>query len=162
MRICLDWSEFTPLLDKKMLLLSPFCGRPQCETLIKDQSVREEPADQVYGDPNLKLLTMIIFSSAPPKWAPKHCAFRWSSPRSQRFPTGASIPVARKRLNFLLFSAEVIDLLGKRHKKNVRKVEKEYRTNYIGWQLSFDTRYFSKFKNSFRTFSKCFIAQFVP
>jgi hypothetical protein len=110
MRVCLDWAEFTPLLDKKMLLLSPFCGRPQCESLIKDQSVREEPADQVYGGPNSKLLIMINFSSAPPKWAPKHCAFRWSSPRSQRCPTAASIPAVRRRLNSLPFSVGAIDI----------------------------------------------------
>jgi len=47
MKICLNWNEFLPLLNQKMILLSPFCGRPQCETLIKEQSTREEQGEQV-------------------------------------------------------------------------------------------------------------------
>jgi hypothetical protein len=46
-RICLDWDQFTPLLNQKMLLLSPFCGHPECEKRIKDQSTREEPVEEV-------------------------------------------------------------------------------------------------------------------
>lgn len=55
MKICVDWKEFSPLLDQKMVILSPFCGSPNCETLIKDQSTREEPTDQV----NYLLLLLI-------------------------------------------------------------------------------------------------------
>ncbi|KAL3101119.1 hypothetical protein niasHS_001579 [Heterodera schachtii] len=45
MVICLDLEEMTPLLDKKCVILAPFCGRIECETSIKDFTVREEPAD---------------------------------------------------------------------------------------------------------------------
>lgn len=47
MKICLDWNEFLPMLNQKMILLSPFCGCPKCETLIKEQSTREEQGEQV-------------------------------------------------------------------------------------------------------------------
>ncbi|KAL7076885.1 hypothetical protein ACQ4LE_003821 [Meloidogyne hapla] len=47
MKICLNWNEFLPMLNQKMILLSPFCGRPQCETLIKEQSTREEQGEQI-------------------------------------------------------------------------------------------------------------------
>lgn len=33
-----NWSEFNPELNKKNLLLSPFCGEPACEDNIKEDS----------------------------------------------------------------------------------------------------------------------------
>lgn len=39
---CTDWSLFTPSLDNKKLLLSPFCGVPQCEDLIKQETSRDD------------------------------------------------------------------------------------------------------------------------
>lgn len=37
-----QWSEFLKALDKNYLLLSPFCGDPECETLIKKDSTRDD------------------------------------------------------------------------------------------------------------------------
>ena len=49
MNICLDWSNFSPLLNQKMILLSPFCGDNKCETEIKDKSTREGDDDIELG-----------------------------------------------------------------------------------------------------------------
>ncbi|EZA58690.1 Bifunctional aminoacyl-tRNA synthetase [Ooceraea biroi] len=37
-----NWNDFAPELNKKNLLLSPFCGEPSCEERIKADSAREE------------------------------------------------------------------------------------------------------------------------
>lgn len=42
------WSDFTKHLDSKNLLLSPFCGKIECEDLIKADSTREE-TDETAG-----------------------------------------------------------------------------------------------------------------
>lgn len=42
---CSNWADFNKLLDKKNLLLSPFCGQQTCEDTIKANSAREEPAE---------------------------------------------------------------------------------------------------------------------
>ncbi|XP_029173577.1 bifunctional glutamate/proline--tRNA ligase [Nylanderia fulva] len=39
------WSDFCPELNKKNLLLSPFCGEPKCEDNIKADSAREDTED---------------------------------------------------------------------------------------------------------------------
>lgn len=35
-----DWSQFTTNLDKKNLILCPFCGESSCEDKIKNESAR--------------------------------------------------------------------------------------------------------------------------
>lgn len=35
-----NWNEFCSYLDKKNILLSPFCGEPSCEDNIKGDSAR--------------------------------------------------------------------------------------------------------------------------
>lgn len=35
-----NWNEFNPELNKKNLLLSPFCGESACEDNIKEDSTR--------------------------------------------------------------------------------------------------------------------------
>jgi len=35
-----EWSDFNPELNKKNLLLSPFCGESACEDKIKEDSTR--------------------------------------------------------------------------------------------------------------------------
>lgn len=45
LKLCLDWKDFVALLDGKNLLLSPFCGLPECEEKIKADSAREEPGE---------------------------------------------------------------------------------------------------------------------
>lgn len=41
-KICTDWDEFKSLLDRKFVLMVPFCGRIECEDAIKRDSTREE------------------------------------------------------------------------------------------------------------------------
>lgn len=36
-----DWQEFLKKLNEKFTLIAPFCGRPDCEDMIKKDSVRE-------------------------------------------------------------------------------------------------------------------------
>jgi len=40
-----DWSTFTEQLDKKCIMMSPFCGREDCEENIKKDSARDEPSE---------------------------------------------------------------------------------------------------------------------
>lgn len=35
-----DWSQFGPNLDKKNIILAPFCGNEECEDKIKNDSAR--------------------------------------------------------------------------------------------------------------------------
>lgn len=35
-----DWTQFTPNLDKKNIILAPFCGSIECEDRIKTDSTR--------------------------------------------------------------------------------------------------------------------------
>lgn len=35
-----DWVQFTPTLDKKNVILAPFCGEGDCEDKIKADSTR--------------------------------------------------------------------------------------------------------------------------
>lgn len=42
LKMAKSWSEFRELLDKKNLLLSPFCGDKECEEKIKAESARED------------------------------------------------------------------------------------------------------------------------
>lgn len=37
-----DWAQFTPNLDKKNIILAPFCGDMKCEDKIKTDSTRED------------------------------------------------------------------------------------------------------------------------
>lgn len=38
--LCKDWPSFVTELDKKNILLSPFCGAIECEDQIKTDSTR--------------------------------------------------------------------------------------------------------------------------
>ncbi|EJD75277.1 prolyl-tRNA synthetase [Loa loa] len=44
-KIVLEWNDFRDFLDQKFILLSPFCGRVECEDEIKKESMREEEND---------------------------------------------------------------------------------------------------------------------
>ena len=41
--ITYDWKDFVPRLNNKKVLLSPFCGVPECEEVIKKESTVEDP-----------------------------------------------------------------------------------------------------------------------
>nr|6MN8_A Chain A, Uncharacterized protein [Onchocerca volvulus] len=44
-KIVLEWNDFRSFLDQKFILLSPFCGRIECEDEIKKESMRGEEND---------------------------------------------------------------------------------------------------------------------
>ncbi|KHN73220.1 Bifunctional glutamate/proline--tRNA ligase [Toxocara canis] len=44
-KLCMNWEEFKDLLDRKFILLVPFCGRIECEDTIKKESTREESTE---------------------------------------------------------------------------------------------------------------------
>lgn len=71
MIVCLDWTKFPAYLDKKMLLLSPFCGSIECENLIKEQSVREEPGE--HGTSQMGAKTLCIPLKQPDIALPEKC-----------------------------------------------------------------------------------------
>ncbi|KAK9509699.1 hypothetical protein O3M35_006955 [Rhynocoris fuscipes] len=43
MIVCKDWNIFCQELDNKNILLSPFCGKTECEDKIKEDSARNDP-----------------------------------------------------------------------------------------------------------------------
>ncbi|VDM24589.1 unnamed protein product [Toxocara canis] len=46
-KLTCDWNEFNSLLDKKFVLISPFCGGIECEEAIKKESTREESSSDI-------------------------------------------------------------------------------------------------------------------
>jgi bifunctional glutamyl/prolyl-tRNA synthetase len=40
-----DWQKFCTDLDKKNIIMAPFCGRIECEETIKKESARDEPSE---------------------------------------------------------------------------------------------------------------------
>lgn len=44
-KIVMNWDDFQSFLDQKFILLSPFCGRIECEDEIKKESMKEEKSD---------------------------------------------------------------------------------------------------------------------
>jgi len=69
--LCLNWEEFSPSLDKKNILLSPFCGEPSCEELIKTDSTRDEPAET--GVSAMGAKTLCIPLEQPKESLPEKC-----------------------------------------------------------------------------------------
>jgi bifunctional glutamyl/prolyl-tRNA synthetase len=53
-----DWKQFCTDLDKKNIIMSPFCGRVECEDLIKKESARDEPSEP--GAPAMGAKTLCI------------------------------------------------------------------------------------------------------
>lgn len=71
MKLCLTWNDFGPALDKKCILLSPFCGDIKCEEQIKEDSAREEPADA--GTAAMGAKTLCIPLEQPKERLPERC-----------------------------------------------------------------------------------------
>uniref|UniRef100_A0AC34QMH5 Proline--tRNA ligase n=1 Tax=Panagrolaimus sp. JU765 TaxID=591449 RepID=A0AC34QMH5_9BILA len=69
--LCLDWNNFANLLDKKNILLSPFCGEPACEDAIKADSTRDEPAEA--GVSAMGAKTLCIPLEQPTEKLPEKC-----------------------------------------------------------------------------------------
>ncbi len=58
-----DWTEFVSALDRKKLLLSPFCGAVKCEEKIKKDSKKDENADP--GAPSMGAKSLCIPNDQP-------------------------------------------------------------------------------------------------
>lgn len=65
-----DFAEFKNLLDKKFILLSPFCGAVECEDMIKKDSAREEVED---GAAAMGAKTLCIPLEQPAVELPEKC-----------------------------------------------------------------------------------------
>lgn len=45
MKLTKSWSNFKELLDQKFIILAPFCGDIDCESMIKKDSTAEDKTD---------------------------------------------------------------------------------------------------------------------
>uniref|UniRef100_A0A0K0EAL6 proline--tRNA ligase n=1 Tax=Strongyloides stercoralis TaxID=6248 RepID=A0A0K0EAL6_STRER len=71
MKICLKWEEFTPLLDNKCIILSPFCGGIDCEDKIKEGSQRIEVTEA--GQSSMGAKSLCIPLEQPDTPLPEKC-----------------------------------------------------------------------------------------
>ncbi|VDN03127.1 unnamed protein product [Thelazia callipaeda] len=70
-KIVLEWDEFRILLDKNYILLSPFCGRIECEDRIKKESARDEECEP--GASSMGAKTLCIPLEQPELSLPNKC-----------------------------------------------------------------------------------------
>ncbi|KAI6234488.1 Bifunctional glutamate/proline--tRNA ligase [Aphelenchoides fujianensis] len=71
MKLTTSWEEFNTLLNKKFILLSPFCGAIQCEEGIKKGSALDE--QDAEGLPTMGAKTLCIPLEQPKEELPKKC-----------------------------------------------------------------------------------------
>ncbi|CAI4224258.1 unnamed protein product [Auanema sp. JU1783] len=69
-KLCTDLTEFKKLLDEKYILLSPFCGIPDCEDEIKKATTREDGEGAQMG-----AKTLCIPLEQPSETLPSKCIF---------------------------------------------------------------------------------------
>uniref|UniRef100_A0A6P7FFN4 Bifunctional glutamate/proline--tRNA ligase n=1 Tax=Diabrotica virgifera virgifera TaxID=50390 RepID=A0A6P7FFN4_DIAVI len=55
-----DWSQFCPSLDKRNIILAPFCGEVQCEDKIKADSTRDAGENAEPGAPSMGAKSLCI------------------------------------------------------------------------------------------------------
>jgi len=55
-----DWKEVTPNLNKKKLLLVPFCGEPACEEAMKEKSKAEAAEEEETGGLKMGMKSLCI------------------------------------------------------------------------------------------------------
>ncbi|KAJ8944959.1 hypothetical protein NQ318_013107 [Aromia moschata] len=65
-----DWSQFTPNLDKKNIILAPFCGDSTCEDKIKADSARDDGEAVEPGAPSMGAKTLCIPLEQPAQIKP--------------------------------------------------------------------------------------------
>ncbi|CAG9813214.1 unnamed protein product [Phaedon cochleariae] len=58
--ILTDWSRFGPSLDKKNIILAPFCGNSNCEDRIKAESARDDGDNAEPGAPSMGAKSLCI------------------------------------------------------------------------------------------------------
>ena len=60
-----NWKTFCGDLDKKNIIMAPFCGAVACEELIKKESAKDEPSDS--GAPAMGAKSLCIPFKQPKK-----------------------------------------------------------------------------------------------
>ena len=67
-----SWDEFGSSLDKKLLIMAPFCGDGACEDLIKQNSARDSISEAPVepGAPSMGAKTLCIPFEQPKPLAP--------------------------------------------------------------------------------------------
>uniref|UniRef100_A0A0K0F769 proline--tRNA ligase n=1 Tax=Strongyloides venezuelensis TaxID=75913 RepID=A0A0K0F769_STRVS len=83
MKVCLKWEEFTPLLDDKCIILSPFCGGVDCEEKIKEGSQRIEVTEA--GQSSMGAKSLCIPLEQPSVALPKNCIHPECSQKAKFF-----------------------------------------------------------------------------
>ncbi|VDK79604.1 unnamed protein product [Litomosoides sigmodontis] len=83
MKTVLEWDDFRSLLDQKFILLSPFCGRIECEDEIKKKSMREEEDDP--RAPAMGAKALCIPFEQPDMLLPSNCINKNCSEKPQFF-----------------------------------------------------------------------------
>ncbi|CEF67953.1 Bifunctional glutamate/proline--tRNA ligase [Strongyloides ratti] len=73
MKVCLKWEDFSPLLNEKCILLSPFCGKIDCEEKIKEGSQRIEITEA--GQSSMGAKTLCIPLEQPDEPLPEKCIY---------------------------------------------------------------------------------------
>lgn len=53
-----NWAEFSPALERKNIILAPFCGEISCEEKIKTDSARDDDVDP--GAPSMGAKSLCI------------------------------------------------------------------------------------------------------
>ncbi|KAM3722197.1 Bifunctional glutamate/proline--tRNA ligase [Dirofilaria immitis] len=82
-KIVMEWNDFRSLLDQKFILLSPFCGRVECEDEIKKDSMRDEQNDP--HAPAMGAKTLCIPFEQPDISLPTKCINKNCSEKPQFF-----------------------------------------------------------------------------
>ncbi|TKR96053.1 hypothetical protein L596_010130 [Steinernema carpocapsae] len=88
-KLCLDWNEFTNMLDQKCIVLSPFCGRPECEDKIKEESAREDACQP--GQAAMGGKSLCIPSISPRNLFPRNASTRRVDRRPSPSPCLAGV-----------------------------------------------------------------------
>ncbi|KAK4884370.1 hypothetical protein RN001_000641 [Aquatica leii] len=68
-----EWAQFTPNLDKKNVILTPFCGDMSCEDKIKADSTRDASEAAEVGAPSMGAKSLCIPLEQPPMKPNAHC-----------------------------------------------------------------------------------------
>jgi hypothetical protein len=83
LKVTTDWNEFYQLLDKKFILLAPFCGGIICEEQIKEESAREDQGE--IGQSLMGAKTLCIPLEQPDQKCPSQCIRRLCTDEAKIF-----------------------------------------------------------------------------
>lgn len=80
-----DWSQFSSNLDKKNIILAPFCGQSECEDKIKNDSARDEDAEP--GAPSMGAKSLCIPLEQPAEIKPNDKCIHPACKKTPKFYT---------------------------------------------------------------------------